>query len=262
MHATLAAGEEGQAEQNRRDSLSVPEMPTMDIAEFEALESEALQYANKRKSKHSQAHTPTDQQGSHAAATAPAPALEKRGTMLPACSMWTVPRCDIADASMGCAGTSSRDSLPHLEVCTSPSLAEPAVCASPRVPGSGVMSGPRSTGGSKQGSQRCTATVAAGTSAEETMPSADAAARAIKNALVNQSLTGVGLPVCCIPNPLASNASLTLHPSHRKALIGGINLQGCFVFPSCTRLLSSSLQCDMCAKSQQEHSARMLAHCT
>lgn len=154
-----------------RDSLPVPELPTMDVSEFEALETEALKYSSK---------------GRRSVSVDPSVA----SPALQAAAKTSSPNVHVPEAS----GTPPGD-VPKPEMCNSPSLDGPTVCASPRVLG-GTAERLKTKGGSRKSSQNHSAApgsavAATADSSEADKLAADSKEMAIKHALVNQSLTGV-----------------------------------------------------------------------
>lgn len=178
-------------------------MPTMDLSEFEALETEVFTCAGK--SKRSLSLTPT-QQAATSAADQPIKSAWRSPAVPPA-----LPAVNVPDASMEASGTPTGE-LPKLQMCMSPSFDAPIVCASPRVPGG-------ATGGAKKVAQQgnqISPTVAAAPSREGDKRAADVRARSIKNALVNQSLTGAALltpltPLTSSTHPWNPTAFLQFH---------------------------------------------------
>ena len=225
--AWLDAEPDAEAPQNRRDSLRVPEMPTMDMSEFEALEAEA-----EKKARRSRSLTPSQQAAPspHTAAQSARPAGTS-ASVVPTLSLQNIP-----DASVEASRTPTGD-LPQLQMCMSPSLDGPTVCASPQVPG-----GPKNRASEAAPQGSLVSPVApshpgAGRSVNQIdNRDADAKARAVKNALVNQSLTGE--PPACIPAWIASCARqafafLLMPQGHKRSValptavyIGSISLQG------------------------------------
>lgn len=172
------------AAHSRRDSFTVPAMPTMDMSEFEALEAEA-----EKKARRSPSLTPSQQ-------AAASPHLPGPSAAPPsALSLQNIPD---GSSSMEASGTppSGDLDLPQLQMCLSPSLDGPTVCASPQVPGGGASKASKGEGSQvevqvAQPPAAAPAQVGAGAcGTDSSRADVDAKSRAIKNALVNQSLTG------------------------------------------------------------------------